>query len=198
MLTKIYLVRHGQTNWNVRGIFQGQRKVCINNTGKEQVKRLAKALEGVSFDVVYCSPALRAMQTARILVPKSKLLFHRDFREFDRPTLEGLTQKKLKKIIPDVEEQWNRDGIDWRPPGGGETLREYQARSISAFKEIVKSNAGKTILIVTHGGPLKAIVHWLHGGKPEDFLHVKNPENAECVVIMHSDKKTKITKAFKN
>lgn len=197
MQTTVYLVRHGQTNWNLIKKFQGLRRVPINKVGKEQVKRLAKDLKGISFDVVYSSPVLRARQTAKILVPKHKIILNKDLRELDRRAHEGFTPEQIKKLIPDIEAQWARDNIDWRSPFGGETLREYQARSIKAFKEIVKKHKGKSILVVTHGGPLKAIVHFLHSGKPEDFLHVKNPENAECVVIVSAGNKSRVTKFFK-
>ena len=193
MQTTIYLVRHGQTNWNLSKRFQGQRKVPINKVGKEQAKLLAKELKGTSFDVVYSSPILRAMQTARVLASKHTIITCKDLRELDRPKHEGLFSHQIKKLIPDIEAQWACDGIDWRSPLGGETLREYQTRSVKAFKDIIEKNNGKRILVVTHGGPLKAIVNWIHGGKPEDFLHVRNPENAECVVIVQSGKKVRIT-----
>ena len=192
MKTTIYLVRHGQTNWNLSKKFQGQRKVPINRTGKEQAKKLASELKKVSFDVVYSSPVLRAIQTAQIIAPNHTIRQCKDVRELDRPKHEGLFPHQIKKLIPDIEAQWARDGIDWRSPLGGETLREYQARSINSFKDIVKKHPGKCVLVVSHGGPIKSIVHWLHGGKPEDFLHVRNPENAECVVVEGSQEKFKV------
>ena|SRR3989344_3381010 len=198
MPTTIYLIRHGQTNWNLSKKFQGQRKVPINKTGQAQAETLAEKLAGISFNSVYSSGVRRAIQTARIIAPKHKIMVDKDLRELDRPAHEGLVPEQIKALIPGMEEQWARDGIDWRSPLGGETLREYQTRSINSFKRIVKDNLGKCVLIVTHGGPLKSIVHWIHGGKPDDFLHVRNPENAECVVIVHSRKKMRITKAFKN
>lgn len=103
--------------------------------------------------------------------------------------LEGLTDEELKKLIPDVEQQWARDKIDWRPPGGGETVREFQKRCISAFRKRVKDNIGKIILIVTHGGVMRSIIHWLHGGKPEEFFQIISPENSEAVKITWNGRK---------
>jgi len=196
--TIIYLVRHGQTLWNIIKRTQGMRRVPLNRIGKRQAILLAKKLKDLPFNVIYASPALRTMQTARIIAPGKKIIPHPDIRELDRPAFEGLTHKQIRKRIPDIEQQWAQKGIDWRPPAGGESLREYQKRSIRAFKQLVRKHQGKQILVVTHGGPIKSIVHWLHGGNPKDFLHRRNPENAEVVrIVIHNGKSTIVRSVLK-
>lgn len=121
-------------------------------------------------------------------MPKQKVFIDVGFRERELKFFEGLTSKQLKKRFPDIEQQWARDGIDWRPPGGGETLREFQKRAIAAFKQLVRKNQGKRVLVVTHGSVMKAITHWLHGGKPEGYLHASKIENADVVRITTNGK----------
>lgn len=188
--TIVYLARHGQTRWNVERRAQGLRRVPLNESGRKQARRLARFFQKVMLDKVYASPALRARQTAKIIAPKQKILVSKGFRERELQFHDGLTLKQVKKIIPDIEQQWERDGIDWKPPGGGETLREFQKRAVKAFKQLINQNKGKQVLVVTHGSVMKAVTHWLHDGKPEGYLRVRKIQNAEVVRVVLNGKKS--------
>ena len=185
--TIVYLLRHGETAWNVEERIQGKMAVSLNETGRKQAKKLGEVFRCISLDSVHSSPVQRTMDTAKEIFATP--LECPQFGEREMGALEGLTLKQLKAQIPDVEQQWARDKIDWKPPGKGETVREFQERCINSFKKIVKDNLGKTVLIVTHGGVIRSIVHWLHGGKPEEFFHIIGPENAEAVKITKTGKK---------
>ncbi len=63
----IYIVRHGQTDWNVKGIYQGRIDIPLNETGREQARKTKKELEGIKFDKVFSSPLKRALETAQII-----------------------------------------------------------------------------------------------------------------------------------
>lgn len=195
--TIVYLVRHAETAWNVSGIFQGMRRVPLNRLGKKQAVFLAKKFSKHSFDVIYSSPALRTLQTARCIVPHKKIILDKELCELHRPIFEGRTHYQIMKIIPDIKQQWAEQGIDWKPKEGGESLRELQSRAIRIFTRVCKENAGKRILVVTHGSVIKSIVHFLHGGKPEDFLHRRGVENAEVVCAVHNGKRAVVKKCFK-
>jgi probable phosphoglycerate mutase len=191
---RIFLVRHGQTSFNVEKRIQGRKPVPLNRNGRAQAKRAGNQLKKISFDCVYFSPLIRAIQTTEAITKyhtakkvKANWLSERNFGK-----IEGMTHKELVKIIPDVDQQWRRKGIDWRPPGG-ETARELQIRSIKNFNKCVKKHKlDETILMVSHGGTIRSIVHHLHGGKPEDIFHTSAPENAEIVEIHYDGKKFKI------
>lgn len=184
--TTIYLVRHGQTEWNIKQRIQGNMPIPLSKTGHKQVKTLGQIFRCISIHAVHSSPVRRTMDTAKEILANP--IPCPEFEERKMGALEGLTLKEVKERIPDIERQWARDKIDWTPPGGGETVREFQQRCISAFKKLLKENKGKTILIVTHGGVIRSILHWLHGGKPEEFFHVLAPENAETVKITYNGK----------
>jgi len=181
MKTVMYLVRHGQTDWNVSGRVQGQNKVCLNGVGKQQAAEVAQLFKRVHLDVVYSSPVLRAMQTAQVIA--NKVVPAPEFREREIGELAGLVKEEILAKFPTIRRDQDKKGIDWTPPGSGETLREFQKRCIKGFQDLVQKNQGKKVLVVSHGGVIKSIVHWLHGGKPEEFLHIQNPENAEVVRI---------------
>lgn len=194
--TIMYLVRHGQTRWNVEKRVQGLKQVPLNKAGKKQALALKRKFQKIGLDRIYTSPALRTRQTAKIIANGMPFTVVTGFSEREMGVLTGLNGVEIKKLIPDIEEQWARDGIDWKPSKwDGETLREFQKRAITAFKNLIKQNKGKRVLVVAHGSVIKSLVHWLHGGKPEDYLHVKEIENAEivCITINKELKGARIT-----
>ncbi len=190
-------MRHGETAWNVSGRFQGMRRVPLNSLGKMQAVILAKKFLKISFDRVYASPALRTMQTARCIVPRNVIFADEELCELRRPIFEGRTHDQIVKLIPKIKQEWTAEGIDWKPKAGGESLRELQIRAIRFFTGVCKENAAKRILIVTHGSVIKSILHFLHGGKPEDFLHRRGVENAEVVCAVHDGKRAVVKTCFK-
>ncbi|MBI4145902.1 histidine phosphatase family protein [Candidatus Woesearchaeota archaeon] len=185
MNTVVYLVRHGQTQWNVEKRIQGLCSEPINKTGKQQAKNVAKIFSKIQIDFVYSSPLPRCMQTTEIIAPDKTIMPAPAFIERIFGKLEGVHGPSLKKIIPDLHEQWAKHGIDWRPPGG-ETIREVTRRVANAFEELVRSHPGKRVLLVTHGMVIKCLVHWLHGGKPENVFHQKEIENAEVIRVEYA------------
>jgi len=192
MKTTIYIVRHGQTRWNLLGEPNAGQRVPINTFGIKQAKKSAKHFKKIFLHCVYCSPALRTRQTAKIIAPKHKHLLEKNFNVRDMGNLDGTTIKQMLKIVPDVEKQWKKEGIDWIPPGTKESVRSYMDRSVDAFNKVAEKHKGETALIVTHAGVMRAIIHWIAGGKPEDFFSRKMPENAEVVKIVYDGKKFKI------
>jgi|SRR3989338_1125347 len=192
---RIFLVRHGQTDWNVQDKAQYTRAVPLNKTGKEQAINLSKQFKDVQLTHVYASPTLRTRQTAHAIsqAHNIKVIDLPNFVERNPGTLTGLTTVEIRKQIPDIDKQRELQGIDWRPPGNGETIRELITRVIHAWKTVLEEhNPNDCILIVTHAIDVKCIVHYLHGGKPEDIFHTKSPENAEIVEIEYDGKQCKI------
>lgn len=182
---KAYLVRHGETRANVKKIHQGDKAIRLNAVGRKQAEKVAKFFKKIHFDNVYCSPILRTMQTARIILkhhPHLKIVKYPELKERKIGSIAGFTDLQLRKKIPDLEEQWKRCGIDWHPPGGGESLREVFNRAVSGFKKLIKNHKpGDTILIVTHGGIIKSLLLKFKNIGPEGYLATKTPDN--CIII---------------
>lgn len=192
MRTTIYLVRHGQTKWSLLERAQGHRRVPLNKTGRKQAKSVAKRFKNKRIDVIYSSPLLRTKQTAQIIAQGRPVIFEKDLRECYHAKLEGLTYRQIRKKFPSLVDPKKR--IDWRPPGKGETIRELQKRSVNIFKKLLQNNRGKQIMIVTHGGVARSMIHWLHGGKLEDIFHTSVLDNAEIMRIVYDGKKFTLTK----
>ena len=191
---RIFLVRHGQTQSNVENRLQGSKGVPLNQVGEKQVAEVAQFFKNIPLTAVYSAPARRAKQTASSIAKFHNLSVKviRGFRERSHGKLEGKTEEQRKKLIPDIQKQWKHQGIDWRPPGG-ETLRELQQRAIKAFNQIIKKHKlNDTILVASHGGTIKAVVHYVHGGKLEDYLHAKPIENTQIIEIEYDGNKARI------
>jgi broad specificity phosphatase PhoE len=196
----VYLVRHGQTAWNAKGIVQGQSATRLNVKGKKQAAKMAKFFKDIPLTAIYCSPLPRALQTARAVLKyhaPSKLIKWPEFMERNGGKFQGLTMKQRKNIMPDIEERWKKEGMNFRPPGG-ESLKELSNRAIAGFKKMIrKHKQGDTILVVSHGGPLKCLLHKFHGGKPKDFFHRGAVGNCEVTKILWDDSPKRISCVLK-
>lgn len=140
---KLYVLRHGQTNYNKEGIFQGDKDIELNEEGREQARITAEELKNIKFDKVYVSPLKRAVETAKI-VTENELEIDDRLKERSFGRLEG------KKVIPDYEERVEEFQI--------ETIESLEKRVGSFLKEIfTKYKNNENILVVTHGGVAQII-----------------------------------------
>lgn len=160
--TELYLVRHGETEYNRRGIVQGGGiDSCLNDTGEAQAEALAGRLAGASVDAVYASTLRRAKQTAEIVAgphePVSKT-FLRDLEEMAWGVFEGdAPSPERDEAMAAVKADW-RDGDYDRPIEGGESIREVQIRARRALEHIVTREAGRTVVVVAHGRYLRVLL----------------------------------------
>jgi len=147
--TTIVLVRHGETDWNRDHRVQGHTDVPLNDEGRRQARALSDRLDVHLFDAVYSSDLSRALETATILaVPRSlDVTTLYSLREKNFGTWEGLTDA-------DVHERFGDPG-----PGGwgdAETTDEMAARTVESILGIGAAHSGETVLVITHGGPMRA------------------------------------------
>ncbi len=156
--TTIVLVRHGETDWNRDGRIQGKTDVPLNDRGREQARALAGELAGSSFDAVYSSDLSRARETAEILAAAIRLPVVVDpaLRELDFGLWEGLTGEEVRERWPEMYERWATVGLDAHD--GGESHEELSARVLGAVRRLAVIHDGGEILLVAHGGPLRALL----------------------------------------
>ena len=149
--TTILLVRHGETDWNRDRRVQGHTDVPLNETGREQARALADELAGESLAAVYSSDLARALETATIVAEPRSLDGHDApaLREKHFGTWEGLTDAEVLTRFPDAH------ATGW---GDGETTEEMADRVLAAVREIGTQNRGRCVLVVTHGGPMRAVL----------------------------------------
>lgn len=175
-VTRLILVRHGETDWNRHGIWQGTADVPLNARGREQAAALAASLAGVRVDAAYSSPLARARETAERVVEGRSLsvAVHPDLREISYGLWQGKGPAARTRCHPGLERIWRADPWRVRFPGG-ETLEEVSARACAAVAAIIARHPGEAVLISGHGHLNRLIL--LHfGGRPrEDFWEIRQP-----------------------
>ena len=154
----IYIIRHGQTELNSRGVLQGRSDHALNEKGIAQAKEAAERLRGISFSAVWSSPLVRALQTAQIIVPGLPLAVDDRLIEMDYGPYEGAD---LKHLPPEVI-TFFQDFVHNPAPRGMEPL-ETVVRRAGAFME-ERCRSSENILISTHAIAMKGILEYLTPG----------------------------------
>ncbi len=158
--TLVYVVRHGETEWNLIGRQQGQLDSPLTNCGSQQAYALAQGLKGRNIEDIYSSDLGRALKTAEIIGNTLKLSIKTDerLRERNLGTLQGLTKKEWQTKFPQEWEHFDSGDPDYCFPGG-ESARQRYDRAITCVENLVKQHVGQTILLVTHGGILNSLFY---------------------------------------
>ena len=176
-MTTIWLIRHGETDWNAEQRLQGHLDIPLNQVGIEQAALLAAALQRERPEVVIASDLQRACETARPLAQSCSLELLTDsaLRERCFGAFEGLRYDEIGMHFPHAHAAWQARTIDARYPAGvriAETLREFSERAVASILNHAQRHAGKKIAIVTHGGVLDCIYRFVTGmpiEKKRDF-----------------------------
>lgn len=150
----LYVIRHGQTEWNVLKKMQGSSDIPLNEKGIAQAKQAKEKLNDVVFDLAFSSPLMRAKQTAEIVSPYLNVITDRRLAERAYGEFEG---KDTGSPELNREKIWMLDQ-PFNPPTV-ETLDELRAR-VYSFLDSIKPHKGKTILIATHGGTIRLIIEY--------------------------------------
>ncbi|HZW02320.1 MAG TPA: histidine phosphatase family protein [Anaerolineaceae bacterium] len=157
-MTRLLLVRHGETAWNVEGRYQGQADPPLNERGQAQAAQLAGRLAGAGIDVIYASPLRRALQTAEAIARRTGAPVRTDPRLME--IHQGRWQEQLVTDIqanyPELFARWQAD--PWRShPPEGESLTAVQQRVSAAVDDILAGHRGQTVALVTHRIPIGLI-----------------------------------------
>jgi probable phosphoglycerate mutase len=167
----LYVARHGETDWNVQGRYQGSADMPLNAKGFMQAEELARRLEGVDFDVIISSPLIRALRTAEVIQKASgkPLIVMEQFAERGMGVYEGLTRAEAQACYPDIFARLGsrRDTDD--APTGGETIRQVDTRVSSGLETLKEKYPGGKVLIVCHGFTARAINRCCLGLSFEDM-----------------------------
>ena len=150
--TIFWLVRHGQTDWNLEGRYQGQADTPLNPTGMEEAERAARQLENRPFQEVYSSDLQRAKRTAEMIARSRNVPIHIDprLREISLGEWEGQIFNLIQERYPQEVEERKQNPLTFRAPGG-ESVEEIWVRVKQAVKEIADKNSGKEVVLVSHG-----------------------------------------------
>lgn len=151
-MTTVYFIRHGTTDNNVKGVFQGSTNAVLGARGLAQAESLGKRFADVPLTAVYSSPLERAMQTARGVCAQQPFepTPVEGLREIDGGLLEGRTNECNTAEYPVIMHALRHDPTHFNPPGG-ETARQVHERVSAAVTELVAHNPDREIAIVSHG-----------------------------------------------
>jgi len=156
--TRLIVIRHGETAWNVDQRIQGQLDIPLNDTGRWQAARMAEALAGDGIEAIYSSDLQRAAETAAALARAAGLPMttDRELRERAFGRFEGVTFREIQQRWPEDAQRWRQREPDFAP-GGGETLKAFYARSVEAATRLAALHPGQTVALVAHGGVLDCL-----------------------------------------
>ena len=161
---KLYIVRHGETNWNREGRIQGHTDVALSERGQEQARSLAGRLRDVSLDAAYASDLSRAAETAAAVLEGRDVPLYPTprLREYHKGAFEGLTEPQLRSRYPSEYPGYIAKDLDYAPEGG-ESTREVSIRMTAVISEIKERHLDENVLVVGHGGSLRAAMMALLG-----------------------------------
>ena len=151
-MTRVIMLRHGETLWNREGKMQGQADIELSAHGREQAHEVATELSQYAFDAVWSSPLSRAVETARTVASVQGLDVHVDARlgEINMGSWAGKTWAEVSKAYPEWVERL-RAGEDFRRSESGETSEEMARRGTLALHDIAAEHPDQTVLVATHG-----------------------------------------------
>ena len=187
---RLLLVRHGETEWNRQGRFQGQIDVPLNENGRSQAAQAGEFLKSVQIDQAISSSMLRPKETAEIILqhhPDLGLDLRDDLREISHGLWEGKLEAEIEQSYPGLLHQWQQHPETVQMPEG-ENLQDVWNRAIAAWQAIINAAATRstdqpyTILVVAHDAINKAILCHVSGLGAESFWNFKQGNGAVSVI----------------
>jgi broad specificity phosphatase PhoE len=186
-VTTLLLARHGETDWNRARRWQGHADRPLTGRGRAQATALAERLADIALDAVYSSDLRRARETAEAVAQTQGLDVVQlpELREVSVGSWEGLTRDEAEAKFPDGFRRWLAGGTGW---DDGETYAAMNARVLGAVNRIARDHEGEQILIVSHGGPIRAIHGAALGMDVEDYRRIRPVEpNARLSAVSFQD-----------
>ncbi len=188
MSTKLILIRHGQTEWNLKKKYCGFTDIGLNATGRAQVKKLQKKLENYKINIIYSSDRKRAIQSAKILFNKREMKIIPDLKEVGFGIFEGLSYKQIMKKHGLLYSKWLSKPYSISLPKG-ESLKILEKRVSKAIRKIASLHKNKVIAIVCHGGVTSVFLN--HIMKTKDFWG-RVTDSASLTIVEFKNNKWKI------
>lgn len=155
-MATILLARHGETDWNAERRWQGHTDRPLNERGLTQAHALAERLDPIQLQAVYSSDLERARETAREVAERQGIPHHQDpaLREVDVGSWAGMTKSEAEERDPEGYERWLQGYPGWTD---GESYEEMTERVVRAVREIASRHQDRPVLVVSHGGPIRAL-----------------------------------------
>lgn len=179
---KIFVIRHGQTDWNVEGRIQGSLDIPLNETGVKQAKEVKNKVSSLPYDCIICSPLKRTRKTCEYINIKNVPIYYDDrIKEHCFGNLEGHYFDEFKN-----EEFYSKERVE--NDKNLETPEVFCKRVYAFMEDMVQTYKDKNVLLVTHGGVAKNIYKFIHGMKIEEKLEGFFQENCQIVTYEYPNK----------
>ena len=184
--TRVLLCRHGETDWNREGRYQGFRDISLNENGTRQASQLAEFLKEVPIDAAFSSHLSRANRTAATVMEARGLdddVVTKDegFAEISHGTWEGRLSSEAQEEDPELLKAWREAPQDVLWPEG-DSVKSVQDRAVAAFKRAVLANPDKSILIGAHDAVNKSLLLWITNSPLSKFWSFK--QDSTCLNII--------------
>ena len=188
-MTTLLLARHGETDWNRDGRWQGHSDPPLNELGRKQAGELADSLDGI--DAVYSSDLARARETAEIVATRLGLEVRLDARLRERSfgAWEGLTMEEIERRFEAAHVRWRTGkshGAD-----DAEAFDAFAARVHSFLEDVLRRHPDETVLVIGHGGSIR-VIHALASGLDYVKDHRSIPAVANCAVARFAAREGKL------
>lgn len=190
MSTRLYIVRHGQSKWNLESKIQGSTDIELSEEGIKQAYSLAKRLKYEKIDIIYSSNLSRAYKTAEIIAKEFNIkvnILH-ELREITFGVWEGLTNIEIENLYKEKYHTWKTDPTKVVIENA-ETLKQLQDRILKGIYPLIEKNKDKNILIISHGTSIKALILGLLGIDLSFYPKIKQDNTAVNIIDIKDDGK---------
>jgi len=191
----LVLVRHGQSEWNLKNLFTGWRDIDLSAQGVEEAKAAGSKLaaRGIRFDIAFTSALVRAQRTCAMILDATgqsglTTVANQALNERDYGDLNGLNKDDARK-------KWGEEQVHiWRrsyavPPPGGESLKDTGARVWPYYLHIMQPHVlrGETVLVAAHGNSLRALIMAIEGISGDDIVKLELGTGVPMIYRLHAD-----------
>ncbi len=184
---RLYFIRHGETDWNIKRRLQGRSDIPLNDEGRRLARVTAEALADVPFSRIYTSPLCRAYETASIIKGSRDIPMIKDERiaEISFGEYEGLCCAGSECNIPETFNDFFDNPAEYKPPKGAEPIEKLCERTADFLREIVYNSdkENETVLVSTHGAALRGLLLNVKGIALKDFWQGGVHKNCAVTII---------------
>jgi broad specificity phosphatase PhoE len=186
-MTKVYLVRHGQTAWNLEEVFRGRMDIPLDDTGQKEVHLAGEALKDETIHAIYSSPLSRSMETAENIAKFQNLdvIPLEAIMDISYGDWEGMRLGDVRKKYPDLYTLWLQEPHKVNFPNG-ESLEQVRTRTMAAINKLVEKHQNQTIAMVAHRVPNKVICCSLLGIENNNFWRIQQ-DTASTNLFIYKD-----------
>ncbi|MFK7897857.1 MAG: histidine phosphatase family protein [Myxococcota bacterium] len=178
-LTRLILVRHGETAGQSSIRYYGVTDVPLSELGREQIRAAKERIPGETYDAVWASTLCRSWEAAQIIAPSAPVRLDFDFREIDFGDWEGLTREEIAEVDPEGYAEWQASDGEFHFPGG-ESRAAFRERIARGYERLVGSGA-RSPLVVCHKGVVRTLLELATG-------FTLAPEHPDLGAVIHASR----------